>query len=448
MDRITSLLGLVLGTAYFSYGIWLALATLFGGHLLLLAVLLATRFFRLGSQSRWVDRPAGLLRLPVELAYGLFNPILYLTILTPNLEPQQYSASSRWMNAAAWITLSAIWGARFLAPRDWQRRSQMMEMLARLCALGTGLVVLFGIRDLLIWHSAELLYSRVATLWLTVSLPALYLVPALLLDNWRIRLRREQVPAGFILLPRRAALFCGVLVAGLVLATVIAANMHPSDGSALARVAQLRPAIDDSARRYHVDPKIIGAIVYATQHDQAYPLRDHLERLAMTVFLVDDASHFLLAKPFDLSVGVAQIKPVTAMTALGICQKAGKTWNVFSKHMRDVPALGKEWNLGQSGRNVCEAPIAMPVGKPEVVAALEDDNGNVTFAALILWLYEAQWREADPAWDISQRPDILATLYQIGFERSHPHLSPQSNAFGQRVAEVYREPWLQTVFAH
>jgi hypothetical protein len=37
-------------------------------------------------------------------------------------------------------------------------------------------------------------------------------------------------------------------------------------------------------------------------------------------------------------------------------------------------------------------------------------------------------------------------MYQIGFERSKPHGAPRSNAFGQRVADVSREPWLQRRF--
>jgi hypothetical protein len=43
-------------------------------------------------------------------------------------------------------------------------------------------------------------------------------------------------------------------------------------------------------------------------------------------------------------------------------------------------------------------------------------------------------------WSIRERPDILATLYQIGFARSKPHGAPQSNAFGNRVRQVYERP--------
>jgi hypothetical protein len=81
-----------------------------------------------------------------------------------------------------------------------------------------------------------------------------------------------------------------------------------------------------------------------------------------------------------------------------------------------------------------------------VVAALLDDRRNIEASALILALCQMQWEGADPAWSIRNRPDILATLYQIGFERSRPHASPQANGFGRRVLEVYDSDWAREMF--
>ena len=69
-------------------------------------------------------------------------------------------------------------------------------------------------------------------------------------------------------------------------------------------------------------------------------------------------------------------------------------------------------------------------------------ESNLETCALILALYQKQWEAAHRDWSIRARPDILATLYQIGFARSKPHGTPQSNAFGARVREVYEQPWL------
>jgi hypothetical protein len=69
-------------------------------------------------------------------------------------------------------------------------------------------------------------------------------------------------------------------------------------------------------------------------------------------------------------------------------------------------------------------------------------ESNLETCALILALYQMQWEATNPEWSIRARPDILATLYQIGFARSRPHGAPHSNAFGNRVRQVYEQPWL------
>ena len=78
---------------------------------------------------------------------------------------------------------------------------------------------------------------------------------------------------------------------------------------------------------------------------------------------------------------------------------------------------------------------------------LVNAEANLETCALILALYQKQWEAANGEWSIRARPDILATLYQIGFARSKPHGAPNSNAFGTRVREVYEQPWLGELLA-
>lgn len=73
-------------------------------------------------------------------------------------------------------------------------------------------------------------------------------------------------------------------------------------------------------------------------------------------------------------------------------------------------------------------------------------ESNLATCALILALYQNQWEATNRDWSLRQRPDILATLYQIGFARSRPHGAPRSNAFGSRVRQVYEQPWLGELF--
>jgi hypothetical protein len=80
------------------------------------------------------------------------------------------------------------------------------------------------------------------------------------------------------------------------------------------------------------------------------------------------------------------------------------------------------------------------------VATLLDDRDNLRSCALILALYQIQWQTDPRGSTIQHRPDILATLFQIGFERSHPKASPQSNAFGRLVQQAHDRAWVQEAF--
>ncbi len=69
--------------------------------------------------------------------------------------------------------------------------------------------------------------------------------------------------------------------------------------------------------------------------------------------------------------------------------------------------------------------IPVPAGRQVVARAVVDAETNPA-------LDQSQWEAAKPAWSLRARPDVLATLYQIGFARSRPQGSPRSNAFGRR----------------
>lgn len=96
---------------------------------------------------------------------------------------------------------------------------------------------------------------------------------------------------------------------------------------------------------------------------RARPLDDRLERFAITTFLTDTESHLLLAKSFELSIGLAQVTPVTALTALKVCRTTGQPWDIWFKHLRDVPDLGGEWQLGPEAIVVLSATCASGSGQ-------------------------------------------------------------------------------------
>jgi hypothetical protein len=159
-----------------------------------------------------------------------------------------------------------------------------------------------------------------------------------------------------------------------------------------------------------------------------------------------------ITQGLNISVGIMPIKPITLQTTAGIRDRAiagtpesHVSWSGQSKQMRGLPQLDTTWQLPADSLRRFPAPWSGEASRPQVLKALLDDRQNIS--ALILALYQVQWEAADPSWSIRRRPDILATLCQIGFERSKSHAAPRSNRFGQRVLEATRLPWLQQAVA-
>jgi hypothetical protein len=445
MESLAEYAARTLAGAYVAYGIGLFVSSVWCVHVIVLIVLVSRAWRRPRPAFPWGPRDA----LALQVFYGLTNPIFYLIVFNGYGPTRPWTMVDAWMHAAGWTLLLAIWGSRLLLPRELETSPLVTRRLRRLCVLGLVCLTAFAVNDLVRLWGPNLQRPNpglLPELWLLFTMAPLYVIPFLMLSRFRARLAEDGTHADFLLMPRRATSRLAVALATITLVTVAASMFRPSDAAARARVDRLAPAIQEAAARYRVDPTLVAAIVYVSKREVG-PFRDQLERFATTVFLFDANSDFALGKWFDLSIGAAQIKPVTALTALSVCTSAGQQWALVREHLRDVPTLGQEWRTGPHLLEACHPPLTpVPERKPAVVSALQQDESNVAFAALILALYQSQWRDANPAWDISARPEILATLYQIGFARSRPHGAPRSSDFGNRVAEVSRAAWLQQRF--
>jgi len=113
---------------------------------------------------------------------------------------------------------------------------------------------------------------------------------------------------------------------------------------------------------------------------------------------------------------------------------------------RNVELVGEGWPPRVAAQLATKSPIPVPTERHVIARMLLNPESNLETCALILALYQKQWEATNPDWSIRRRPDILATLYQIGFARSKPHGAPRSNAFGDRVWQVYEQPWLGELF--
>lgn len=441
MDSFLDTAARIATISYVVYLVLLLITSFFGLQLILLATL-AWRAWG-GRRQPGDDRPWGPHdALPLQIVYGFINPLLYLLI---------FGQTWRGLSVVAWMLFIAIWGARMLIPRELDSSRRIRTSLTRLSILGLACLTAFAVKDVLyIWKPTfwdDAVQDRAADVWALIAFAPLYVIPALMLNTYRLRFMRQHPSSTeFLLVDRWTVRRTATALAAAVVIIIGLSLYNRPENSARDRVLQLGPAIDQAAARYQVDPQLLAAIVYVSAREVG-PFRDQLERFASAVFLEDAASQLRLNRFSNLSIGAAQITPVTALTALKLCTASGQPWSLNLKHLRDTPALDTAWPTKSAMSAACLPPMdPVPTTKPAVVAALRRDDTNVAFAALILALYQWQWRDANAAWDISTRPDILATLYQIGFLRSRPHSAPRSSDFGARVAQACKAPWLRDRF--
>ena len=409
------------------------------------------------SLLAWWGRPIGsvarLLALPFEIYYCLLAPIAYLLILTRSSGDAELfiDAQPSILDPLAAVLILGMWSLRLLPSLvrvRWVRAGLLVCMVV---------LVTYGVKDL--WQcyvSPPYVRGHLSTLenmgWFS-GIASLYLIPLVIILGYLRRQRRDGQsvdPGGFYCLPKGLGLpifIVGYSVVGVVWFSL---GYHPSDSQSRQMLRQHRGTIVRASERHDLAPETLGALIYVIQREQASPMGRRLESAMMQAWLVDATSHLLLSEALDLSIGLAQIKPVTAQTALRLVlgsrdQVAVQPW---PKQYRDVPQLGSRWILSEVWGQACELPVDGLPPKQEWVTHLEEEPTSIQIAALILDLYATQWEESQEGWSIRGRPEILATLYQLGFERSFPKPDPRSSPFGDRVAEVATSQWLLDLLSH
>jgi len=468
VESILQVVGSWLATIHAGYAIFLVLGCVFAVHAAaLVAAVQATR------RRRWVDSGLRWLVLPIEVLYGLLNPLVYLIVLV-HVFPGPGGAllpakHPWWMLVPAWLLLAALWGARVLGRRP-EQDGELPRRAARV-VLGAAFVI---VAAYLVKDSAPIvavvaassveppdLGRESATLWLlriaygsviAASWLSLYLVPLLLL---RAHLRATATPAAwaadrrFLLGAIPGVRPAALALVALAMISVLASVRWSSEASVRALVLERHEPIVAAARRQGIDPRLLAALVYVVQRDAVSPLSLGMERVLMGAWLGDLRDNFGLATALDASIGLTQIKPTTAIHAARIQLTATaneSVWQLWSKELRPLRVVEPQWTLPAQSFAGIAMPFDLPLDKPQIVAQLFTDHGSLAGAAFILALYEAQWRSVYPHLDLATSPEITATLYQIGFARSQPHAAPRANAFGAEVGRVFRSEWIEEHF--
>jgi hypothetical protein len=479
MERLLELGGGLLASAYAFYGVGFLLIPAFCfAHLGLLFAVTWGLWRRARGRRAWPYLPERVRRsgrLAIELCFGLLNPVLYLAVLTPALPdfsfPSLRPEGQAWfaaLTASAWLLLFAFWLARVVGSALDPGRPAIRAGIRVLLGAALTCVLLHAVKDAWMLLTTDTRATPLGSLAIALNfmrLCPLYLIPAVLLaDHLRSANAAPSAPhaprSSLFLLPPGAGRAAVAGLALFALVTLAVAGHRRSDAAVRRLVAEHRDAIRGAAARYDVDPRLLASIVYVTHRDELSPFRGSLERLFVSAWAsnlrrelgIGPPDHVeqagsddnpLLNRALDISVGLAQIKPRTAQTASVLA--TGRTPDQLPAPegfaYRDVEPVGDAWTP-ETLTTRAAPPLPVPAERYEVASVLLEAESNLATCALILSLYQRQWEAADRAFSLRERPEILATLYQIGFARSKPHAAPRSNAFGGRVRQVYEERWL------
>jgi len=154
----------------------------------------------------------------------------------------------------------------------------------------------------------------------------------------------------------------------------------------------------------NLDPRIIASVIYVEQAQHAMRFTGKLEDFISSVVGGDT-----LLGLAGASIGPYQLKASAVSQA--------------DSYLRDPSS---EFYLGAQFENYLSE---IPLNRFNSEEILDDEQKAIKAIGVILAQFQKQWKEDSNGIDISNRPDILATLFNIGFKKSIPKKNPQSGGF-------------------
>ncbi len=161
-----------------------------------------------------------------------------------------------------------------------------------------------------------------------------------------------------------------------------------------------KEAILQASHTAGVDPRTIVSILIVEQLRLFHSNRELFKQIFAPLKILAVQSQF--------SWGVMGVKQDTA--------------RAIESHLKDVAS---PWYLGPEHADALDFKTDDPNTERFERLTNEDDRYySYLYAALLVRQFMSQWEHA--GFPISDRPEILATLYDLGFEKSHPHAQPLS----------------------
>jgi hypothetical protein len=419
-------------------GFWFSVGKLLGGGYLAygFALLLGCWGFHAVLCGAYIwSRRQGARLVPLELVYGLLNPLVYLLVFQPALFR---AATPVALAVLEWLLLGGYWTWRVLG-RPAFLRLRLVGGDELLLAAISCLLALVGARDLVISLPQPGAWD-VGLLGVGIlSVAPLYVLP-LVVAVWDWADAHAGSRPG-IRSPRLVRVATALILASLVL--FLLGNVRMPAGLVRQRLLAVRPTILTISEQHRIDPRFLAALLFVVQREQGSPVRAGFEELLAGLWETDS----LLAAALDPPLGISQARPIAVQTALAIHWRSTGQEGFPGKAYRQVswPTVERTASPGLAHVSAPLNPSWLP--KNEVVHALLVPERNLHLAAFVLDMLATDWDVHASGVHIRSRPDLLATVYQFGFDRSRPHPDPQPSDFGREVQAAYDDHWIAEHFA-
>lgn len=455
--------------------IWTATGMAFGAFALLnipiLAISLAHAVRRLRDPEfhlRATLPTHALLQFFCAVVYGILYPGFYFLAVRTRSELSNWylgsGVNSRWTIAIgaacmAWLAVrlaeAAFSGRRLIFAASWTNRVVSL--------LGVGLCLWFHFKTIdglaITYESSQsglspnswfraIVYPQ-SCFAITASVFALAFLESLRKPINPI-VNRHPILAGT----------SGLAFVGLLFMPYWLSIPRVTHEQALTLIEKNRVDLIETARGANLDPKLLAGIIYVAQtRDHPRWTGDLRERFAVALWRRQNSPSsigFGGAALLNPSIGLCQIQAPTfhrlvwrmtdwRVTTSGQTPNGGFVESWFDPEMQSSTRLfqydpGPNLRIDARLQNLLEKHV---FGR-ELGSSILDDRSSLIVAASLLVVYRFQWEQA--GFPIADRPEILATLYNIGFARSHPHADPKSNDFGHRVLAFMKSEAARNLF--
>ncbi len=377
----------------------------------------------------------------LEILYCLIAPFIYLSLVFNTNSKITTSENivlenSQSYNLFAWISLSIYWLIRII-PKKFFKTEKIFTIVSKI-SIYFCLIVL----SLFIWKDHSFILAKIGETdpsydprFSNFSLMLYYIVPYLigarrlnLIQN--IQINEYEVDDFYDCLKSFRIVI--ILFLGL-----IAINLfQKTDYGIRLRLQFMDADINRYSEEYKVDKTLLQAILYTNYKHYLNPIKFLAEYIALGFWVFDEKNNLGWAENFSVSVGSAQIQPTTAQKAilLGMLNYTNQSGYYDKRYRAAIVEIKPDWKIKNATLKLKTIHLD-PIHPFQVAMELVDPETNIEYCAYILYLYQSQWKSKN--YDISDRPDILASLYQIGFEKSIPKPNPVSNDYGKQVKEAY-----------